>query len=621
MTIPSFAFATAANYAVNHNPNCVAVGDMSGNGYKDIIVGEDNNCVTVFTNDGSGGFSNANEFYAGAGAHTAIAILDADQDGNNDIVVSTFDSDNYRSYLFLLKNDGSGGFDFNQIYRNNYTWNGIYSIEVGDLNGDNKSDFVIADLPKVCVFLNNGTGGFTTQNYFDDNDGSEPACFYAAVGDLNGDGINDIAVTIQQFDDNGNLINAHLTTLINNGSGSFNVGNSYLLGSDYSNNIVISDLDGDGLNDIVVSSNTEKAFAVLKNTGSGAFASAVKYNVGDTYTVKNIVCSDFNGDGKADVVVVVNTAIGDSAGKLLIYANNGDGTFNTTPQSFNVTTWPQQVAVADFNGDGKEDLVVVDFSNSAISVLLNDGTFGNAGGGAANTVTLLTSGTYSTSSTQSIISAAGVTDTVTLLTSGTFYLSSVNTVIASSGATDTIVLLTSGKVFTSSICTVVADSGVTDTVTILNSGWWGFVPHEVFPANNIKTGRSTDLRRGQFWIFPIHSGSTVYKGGMVQLFDDGVAPVTSDGGRAVGVVAQVLTDLVHRQSLPPLVVQREAMIRYNGMFLFDNSSINSISEVMIGSNCYIEDDHTVANNGTAVAGKVMQIASDGVWVLINESAE
>ena len=51
---------------------------------------------------------------------------------------------------------------------------------------------------------------------------------------------------------------------------------------------------------------------------------------------------------------------------------NGNGTFQAK-QSFGTGTRPYSVAVADFNGDGKSDLVTADYSNNTASVLLGNG--------------------------------------------------------------------------------------------------------------------------------------------------------------------------------------------------------------------------------------------------------
>jgi len=94
------------------------------------------------------------------------------------------------------------------------------------------------------------------------------------------------------------------------------------------------------------------------------------------FPVEQIAVGDFNGDGKPDVAVI--------SGSLCILLGNGDGTF--VPQvgySYFAGINPWSIAVGDFNGDGKADIVVADTSgdpvppNDTASVLLGngDGTF------------------------------------------------------------------------------------------------------------------------------------------------------------------------------------------------------------------------------------------------------
>src|SRR6267154_1993020 len=84
-----------------------------------------------------------------------------------------------------------------------------------------------------------------------------------------------------------------------------------------------------------------------------------------------VAVGDFNGDGKLDMVVA-----GWGPQGVSILLSNGDGTFQSA-RSFTAGTNPSWVAVGDFNGDGKLDLAVSNWSSNDVSVLLGngDGTF------------------------------------------------------------------------------------------------------------------------------------------------------------------------------------------------------------------------------------------------------
>ncbi|HKV61586.1 MAG TPA: VCBS repeat-containing protein, partial [Candidatus Acidoferrum sp.] len=84
-----------------------------------------------------------------------------------------------------------------------------------------------------------------------------------------------------------------------------------------------------------------------------------------------VALGDFNGDGRVDLVVADWGPPGVS-----ILLNNSDGTFQTA-HSFIAGTNPSSVAVGDFNGDGKLDLAISNWGSNNVSVLLGngDGTF------------------------------------------------------------------------------------------------------------------------------------------------------------------------------------------------------------------------------------------------------
>ena len=95
-------------------------------------------------------------------------------------------------------------------------------------------------------------------------------------------------------------------------------------------------------------------------------ARAVTYSTGGT-NPRGVAVADFNGDGHNDVVVTNNGS--STIGVLL---NNGSGTFSAaTTFSTGSSSQPFGVTVGDFNGDGKPDVAVTDAYNSDVAVLLD----------------------------------------------------------------------------------------------------------------------------------------------------------------------------------------------------------------------------------------------------------
>jgi hypothetical protein len=143
-------------------------------------------------------------------------------------------------------------------------------------------------------------------------------------------------------------------------------------------------------------------FAAAQNLQS--YVAGINYPAGPPVTPSNtnywfggispfeVHTGDFNGDGKIDVVVAANCALGGngssgildcpaSGSAVVVYLSNGDGTFQAPIISgANLPTAIRSIAVGDFNGDGKLDVAVGDDANGSagdLTILLGngDGTF------------------------------------------------------------------------------------------------------------------------------------------------------------------------------------------------------------------------------------------------------
>jgi len=189
-----------------------------------------------------------------------------------------------------------------------------------------------------------------------------------AVGDVNGDGIADLAVA--------NFGSNSVSILLGNGDGSFASHVDYPTGKGPSS-VALADVNNDGKLDVIVSDATDGAVSVLKGNGDGSFQAHVDFPAGTSPT--SVVVSDFNGDSKPDVLIV-NPAASSFSGAISLLIGNGDGTFQAAV-SYSVAS-PVSASTADFNGDGKADLVVANSTspgslNGSLMVFLGkgDGSF------------------------------------------------------------------------------------------------------------------------------------------------------------------------------------------------------------------------------------------------------
>jgi hypothetical protein len=217
-----------------------------------------------------------------------------------------------------------------------------------------------------------GAASITLANSSSPATGHEPASI--AVADFNGDGKPDLAVPNLGQPGIVPSNSGPLTILLNNGDGTFTPAPSPATPSDPAS-VAAADFNGDGIADLAVDGGVNGSLMILLGKGDGTFTQVVASSLNGFIT---FVAADFNRDGKPDLAALLyDTA--SSAVRLYVMYGNGDGTFTN---SFlpTLTAAPTAVAVGDFNKDGNPDLAVVlsSYPNpTPVSILLNkgDGTF------------------------------------------------------------------------------------------------------------------------------------------------------------------------------------------------------------------------------------------------------
>jgi FG-GAP-like repeat len=124
-----------------------------------------------------------------------------------------------------------------------------------------------------------------------------------AIGDLNGDGKPDLAVS--DYEDSAVSVSA----LLNRGAGSFATKVDYHAGP-YAAQVAIADVDGDGTSDLVIAhSGSGKAVSVLLGKGEGIFGRARRYATGEPSSETALAIGDLNEDGRPDVVTAAGCGV------------------------------------------------------------------------------------------------------------------------------------------------------------------------------------------------------------------------------------------------------------------------------------------------------------------------
>jgi hypothetical protein len=201
------------------------------------------------------------------------------------------------------------------------------------------------------------------------------------VGDFNGDGKPDLAVV----NEGSNTV----SILLGNGDGTFQSKTDFATGTQPWG-IAIGDLNGDGKLDLVVANHGANSLSILLGNGDGTFRPKTDIALPPTPVTRlpvvplAVTVGDFNGDGKADLAAATQNG----TNGVTILLGNGNGTFQA-PVTTVTDSGPffgfglsgngqSSIATADFNGDGRLDLVVV--NNKDFLTPLGRGVFTSSPG-------------------------------------------------------------------------------------------------------------------------------------------------------------------------------------------------------------------------------------------------
>lgn len=350
-------FASSGSYTAGSGAFAIVAGDFNNDGKPDIVVVNNrSNAVSVLINKGGGAFQPGGSFSVGQNPH-AIVAADFNRDGKLDVAVANSDSNN----ISVLSGNGDGTFQSPVNYDV-----AIYpgAIVAGDFNGDGYPDLAATSGTRggnvVNVLLGSNNGVFQKAVTYSISN----VPFSIAMGDLNNDGKTDLVVTTGSPPSGGGY---NVSALIGNGDGTFQKAIDSYCGS-MPAAIAVGDFNRDGKPDVAVGTQAPPALKILFGNGDGSFKPTnTSYKLGNTPA--DIKIGDFNGDGKIDVV----SAGVFRGNNIEILLGNGDGTVNNIGKLMDSAA-ALSLAVTDFNGDTRPDIAVA--VNGEVNVVLVNATPG-----------------------------------------------------------------------------------------------------------------------------------------------------------------------------------------------------------------------------------------------------
>lgn len=369
-------FGTAVNLDNNgRGSSAVAIGDLDNDGVPDLVTAIRAEGLGVFLGSGGGSFGAVTKY---AAPHTVSSVFlgsavirDVNGDGHKDVI----SHDSRGNVALVWLGDGSGALGSGAAVQLNPTPGCDTTgdnpcvarfptdVAVGDFDEDGKPDLATsnANTNSVSAVLGNGDGTFGAASQFALGAGTSPQGI--AVADLGGDGHLDLITS--------NSVTGTLSVLSGDGHGGFAPASNAATGVTLPSKLKLADVNEDGkLDAVVVVTGSPGAVAVLLGDGTGGFGTAGVLSAGANLSSASV--SDLNGDGHADLVV----SSADS-NEVVVLEGNGAGAFGS-PLVFGLGGGknPQATAVADLNGDGRADVVTANSNSSATfvndaSVLLN----------------------------------------------------------------------------------------------------------------------------------------------------------------------------------------------------------------------------------------------------------
>ncbi|MDF1799272.1 MAG: VCBS repeat-containing protein [Planctomycetota bacterium] len=354
--------------------------DLNGDGYPDLLsASEDDNRIAWLRNLGDGTFANMTVLVGANEDARGVDSGDLDGDGLVDVVAASFGD----GRLVWFRNLGGNAFASEVLIADHGS--GTQDVAVGDFDGDGDLDLVSSG-DQTRLYTNDGAATFTESVLGTASGGR------IALADVDLDGDLDVAVSgtlapagvelflggasgfaapvllpgldapavdlaFGDFDADGwpelVSVTGQLPAYFANQAGSLGLAAPKWASNVSPRSSAAGDLNGDGIQDLVVASEVDGHITWFEGLGAGAFGAAQL--IGVESTVREVIVRDFDGDGHQDVA----SRGFSGGGRIAVYYGVGGGDFGAPYQLPDVGQLVQDMAAGDLNNDGLVDMVVV----------------------------------------------------------------------------------------------------------------------------------------------------------------------------------------------------------------------------------------------------------------------
>jgi uncharacterized protein YjdB len=368
----SVSFNSKVDFTSGTTPYRVALGDIDGDGKADMVATNNgSNTVSVYRNTSTSGSITGGSFAAKVDFGTGsvpfgVALADIDADGKLDMIVAN----QFSTSISVYRNTSSIGSVSFAGAASFATASSPQSVATGDVDGDGRPDIAVTNngSNNVSVFRNQSSVGVISMaSRVDFATTAGPAGI--AMGDIDGD--NKPEIVVAAFNSNTVSVFRNTATMGTITGGSF-AGRTDFAGATNPLYVALGDIDGDTKTDLAVSNNGSNNISVFRNTSTtGTITLAAGINFATAAGPSGIAIGDVNGDGKADIAVVNQGS--NSVSFFRNTATSGSITSGSLAAKVDFTTGntPYDVALGDIDGDTKPEPVSTNSAATTLSVLRN----------------------------------------------------------------------------------------------------------------------------------------------------------------------------------------------------------------------------------------------------------